>query len=328
MNQDLKSVRNLLPIVVQSLFDDIVDQRVLGASNHISMIGQMIESIALDGKKNSREVNEIINHIHIVTDYFIRTRGAASQAISNALLLMTNQIEKVIDYPLQDAVDEIINNKNSYLAYSNRATEKVIDYASNVVASMTNIFVYDYSSTVDKLLKKIGGMDHQYTIYIPESRVIDGGLPYVKSCQEAQHHIKFFPDAALMYYLKECDVALMGAETFFPNGTGFNTTGSDLVGLACDYYRVPLYFLTPLIKVDVRPINGHKKELVIVNLKNKLTKDWNNPGLAETIDFNAPELLGVIPEHISGFITEKGVIPAAQMFQVSVDYYKELGGAI
>lgn len=328
MNPDLKSVRSLLPNDVQPLFDDIVEQRVLGASNHISMIGQMIESIALAGKKNNSKVKEIIDHIQIVTDYFIRTRGEASQAISNAILLMTNQIEKVLGYDLQAAVDEIITTKNSYLAYSNSATEKVIEYASKVVEPMKNILVYDYSSTVDKLLKKISGNGHQYTIYIPESRVIDGGLPFVKSCQEAQHQIKFFPDAALMYYLKECDVALMGAETFFPDGTGFNTTGSDLVGLVCDYYKVPLYFLTPLIKLDIRAIYGHRKDLVIVDMEKKLTKNWNDKNLAEHINFETPELLGVKPDHIAGFITEKGVIPAGQMFHVSVEYYKELGGAI
>jgi ribose 1,5-bisphosphate isomerase len=328
MKQDIESVRMLLPNDVQPLFDDIVEQRVLGASNHISMIGDMIESIALDGKKNNSKVKEIVDRIQVVTNYFIKTRGEASQAISNAIMLMTIQLERLVDSPLEVAIDEIINSKNTYLAYNRSATEKVIDYASSVVENMRTILVYDYSSTVDKLLKKIGGTDQQYTIYIPESRIIDGGLPYVKTCKEAGHAIKFFPDAALMYYLKDCDAALMGAETFFPDGTGFNTTGSDLVGLACDYYNIPLYFLTPLIKLDIRPIYGYKKELVINDLTTKLTKDWPDKNLAENIDFKSPELLGVKPKYIRGFITEKGIIPAEQMFNVSLEYYKELGGVI
>ncbi|MFZ7946140.1 MULTISPECIES: translation initiation factor eIF-2B [Bacillaceae] len=328
MKLDIESVRMLLPNNVQPLFDDIVEQRVLGASNHISMIGEMIESIALTGKKNHSEVKEIIEKIQEVTNYFIKTRGEASQAISNAIMLMTNHIESLIDVDLEEAVDKIITRKNSYLAYNSNATEKVLECASSVVEDMRNILVYDYSSTVDKLLKKIGGANQTYTIYIPESRIIDGGLPYVKSCKEAGHTIKFFPDAALMYYLKECDVALMGAETFFPNGTGFNTTGSDLVGLACDYYNIPLYFLTPLIKLDIRPIYGYKKELVINDLTKKLTKEWPDHSLAENIDFKSPELLGVEPKFISGFITEKGLIPTEEMFNVSVEYYKELGGVI
>lgn len=327
MIPDAKRVRSLLPPQVQSLFDDIVEQRVLGASNHISMIGDMMEAIALEGKKEKWEMNKILEHIHIVTDFFIKTRGEASQAISNAILLMTKDINQVSDLELEEAVDQIITTKNGYLAYNREATQKVIEYATKKLAPLKNILVYDYSSTVDKLLKNLGGEDGRYTIYIPESRVINGGQPFVKTCQEAHHHIKFFPDAALMYYLKECDAALMGAETFFPDGTGFNTTGSDLVGLACHYYNVPLYFLTPLIKLDIRPIHGYKKDLVIVDVKERLTSYWNDKSLAEGIDFKTPELLGVRPDHIAGYITEKGIIPSGQMFQVSLDYYRELGGS-
>jgi len=328
MIQAAESVRNLLSPDMQSLFDDIVGQKVLGASNHISIIGDMIESIALEGKQNKGNVKEIIEKIQCVSQFFIKTRGEASQAVSNAILLMTYNLESHSDKPIDEAVEEIINQKNGYLKYNKEATVKVIDYANSAVKDLENILVYDYSSTVDKFLKRIGGNEQTYTIYIPESRIIDGGLPYVKVCQEAGHRIKFFPDAAMMYYLKECDVALMGAETFFPDGTGFNTTGSDIVGLVCDYYKIPLYFLTPLIKLDIRPIYGYKKVLVVQELEKKLTKDWPDQKLVENIDFNTPELLGVTPKHISGFITEEGIIPVNQIFNVSMNYYKKLGGAI
>ncbi|KMY49778.1 hypothetical protein [Peribacillus loiseleuriae] len=328
MIQAAESVRKLLPTDVQSLFDDIVEQKVLGASNHISMIGDMIESIALDGKQNKCNVREIIEKIQSVSQFFIKTRGEASQAVSNAILLMINNLEGHSGKSINEAVEKIINQKNGYLEYNKEATLKVIDYSNSAVKDMKNILVYDYSSTVDKLLKRIGENEQTYTIYIPESRIIDGGLPYVKVCQEAGHQIKFFPDAALMYYLKECDVALMGAETFFPDGTGFNTTGSDIVGLVCDYYKIPLYFITPLIKLDIRPIYGYKKVLVVQELEKKLTEDWPDQNLVDNIDFKAPELLGVTPKHITGFITEEGIIPADQMFNVSMNYYKKLGGVI
>ncbi|MEH7009992.1 hypothetical protein V7087_04120 [Neobacillus niacini] len=80
--------------------------------------------------------------------------------------------------------------------------------------------------------------------------------------------------------------------------------------------------------MNTRPIYGYKKELVINDLEKKLTKEWHDKSLAENINFKAPELLGVETKYIRGFITEKGIIPTEQMFQVSLEYYKELGGAI
>lgn len=132
---------------------------------------------------------------------------------------------------------------------------------------MTTIFVYDYSSTVEKFLRGLAEHERKIRIYIAESRIIDGGLPFVKVCQKAGHHIKFIPDASMMYYIKDCDAAFMGAETFYPDGTGFNTTGSDIVGLLCSYYKIPLYFLTPMIKLDIRPVTGGRKNLVFDNMK-------------------------------------------------------------
>ena len=163
------------------------------------------------------------------------------------------------------------------------------------------------------------------TIYIAESRVINGGKPFVKPCIEAGHQIHFIPDASLMYYMKECDGAFMGAESIYPDGTGFNTTGSDIVGLICDYYKKPLYFISPLIKLDVRPVYGKEKTIVINDLKDKL-QDVADPDNHKDIDYYTPELLGVCPEHIKGFITEKGVIPSIQLYDTAMQYIKELRG--
>ena len=46
-----------------------------------------------------------------------------------------------------------------------------------------------------------------------------------------------------------------------------------------------------------------------------------------TIDYTAPELLAVSPGFIKAFITEQGVIPATQMYDISMKYIKELRGA-
>ena len=338
---DLNETRNLLPANEKRLFDDIVEQRVLGASRHIAMIGEMFESIAVNGQVNRKPVRKIIDEIAQVADFFIRTRGEASQAVSNAILLMTRNLDSLTNLEIDQAVESVIQTKNSYTLNSNCAMEKILVYAKEITRHYTKIFVYDYSSTVDKLLKSLKENGKKYTVYIAESRAIDGGYPFVETCQNAGHKIVFIPDAAIMYYLKECEVAFMGAETFYPDGTGFNTIGSDIVGLVCDHYKIPLYFLTPLIKLDIRPIFGFKRTLVINNLKDKLTKNWRNKsGTGETgealvktaenmtneIDFNCPELIGVEPKFITGFVTERGIIPSGQMYELSLDYYKELKG--
>ena len=80
-----EQIRQILPEKVRQAFDDIVEQRVLGASKHIAMIGEMFEAIADRGLQEHKKPADIIEEIKKVADYFIATRGEASQAVSNAI---------------------------------------------------------------------------------------------------------------------------------------------------------------------------------------------------------------------------------------------------
>lgn len=321
-----QTIRELLPEGSRKPFDDIVNQNVLGASRHIEMIGDMFEAIVERGISKNYKTTQVIDEITKVAHYFISTRGEASQAVGNAIYMMIQGIEHYRELEIEVAGKKIIEVKNSYKIQSNQAIAKCVEYGTKLARKMKNIFVYDYSSTVEKLLLSLGSDENKYTIYIAESRIIDGGKPYVKACQEAGHSIRFLPEASMMYDLKQCDGVFMGAETFYPDGTGFNTTGSDIVGLICKHYQIPLYFITPMIKLDTRPVYGGEKNLVYQNLKDKLSKEWDSPCQYEQIDFVTPELVGVEPQFIKAFITEKGVIPSSQMYQVSMEYSRQLKG--
>ena len=50
-----EQIRQILPEKVRQAFDDIVEQRVLGASKHIAMIGEMFEAIADRGLPEQRK---------------------------------------------------------------------------------------------------------------------------------------------------------------------------------------------------------------------------------------------------------------------------------
>lgn len=317
-------VREILPECMLEAFDSIAQQRVLGAGNHIAMVGDMLEAIVNRGVKEGRTTDRVIREIREVADYFIATRGEASQAVSNAILIMTHNLNAYADMEMKEAAGLILEAKNSYARKAAEAAEACVAYGVRLAGPMERIFVYDYSSTVEKLLRGLKDGGKQYEIYIAESRIIDGGVPFVKACLESGHKIKFIPEASMMYYLKDCDGAFMGAETFYPDGTGFNTTGSDIVGLICRHYGIPLYFLTPLIKLDVRPVYGMGRKLVYDDLRDKLTRDWGDDLDREAIDFITPELVGVEPGFIRGFITERGVIPSAQMYGVSMEYSRSL----
>lgn len=328
MISETEIVRQCLPEKAHKDFDDIVNQSILGASKHISMIGQMIEDIANYGLESKEQTVTVIEKIITVCNYFIKTRGEASQAVSNAIYLMTRGIEELKSKGQIDSETAglIIGTKDNYAKDSAEAIEKVVEYAVNLAESYNNIFVYDYSSTVDKFLKSLAVDGKKRTVYISESRIINGGYPFVSTCQETGYDIKFIPDATMMHAIRKCDACFMGAETFYPDGTGFNTTGSDIVGLVCHTFNIPLFFLTPMIKLDIRPTIGKEKSVVYNDVKTKLSEGWNEGIDVAKIDFLTPELIGVPAEYIRGFVTEYGIIPSGQMYGISLEYSKCLKG--
>lgn len=319
-----EKARVALPDAILQDFDGIVDQTILGASTHIQIIGNMIEKIALDSIEKEQSVAVMIERIQEVTNYFMYTRGEASQAISNAIYQMTKGLHKYAkERNTKDIANCIIHVKNRYHEACVAANKKLVSYAIEIGNRMNTILLYDYSSNVEAFIK---GLTGKKTMYIAESRIINGGFPFVKACIEAGHQIHFIPDAGLMYHMEKCDGVFMGAETIYPDGTAFNTTGSDITALLCKYYKIPLYFITPLLKLDMRPVSGKEKVPIINDLKDKLGIIANPENIDADIDYRTPELLGIDPEYIKGFITEQGVIPSSQMYSISINYMKELRG--
>lgn len=314
---EIKNIRTILPLESQKAFDDIDTHRVLGASNHIRMIFEMFVDIVLNAKSNNVDIDKTMETLKEVSDYYIKTRGEASQAISNAILKLTSQWINRKYENIDDLIDAVSSSIDEYNARSKEDTDKIIQYTCELSKDYKTIMIYDYSSTVEKAIL---AMPDDKLIIIPESRVISGGVPYLKSISQTNKKIKFIPDVAIAYYLEDCDAVFMGAETFYADGTGFNTIGSDIVGVLCKEFNVPLYFLTPLIKLDLRPTIGKKKNQVFNDL-NRLYGQLN-----DKLDYNVPELLGVSPKYIEAYICEEGIVPSTSMYSVSMEYAKKLRG--
>ncbi len=121
----------------------------------------------------------------------------------------------------------------------------------------------------------------------------------------------------MLYYLEKCDAALIGAETFNPDGTAFNTIGSDILGILCKSCNVPYYVLTPLLKVDRRSMTGHKKNRALISLEDVYTALLGEE-TAGSADLHCPELIPVNAKYITAYITEKGVIPAYSLYQLFI----------
>lgn len=309
-------VRELLPDQAKVQFDDIVFGRVLGASRHIRMIGDMFAAIGRDRISDGEKLKRCLQ----VGDYFKETRGKSSYAIINAINLMLGPIGKDLDD--QDAGTCILNSVNEYFESSKTDTQRIISCFKNIVERkhIKTVMVYDYSSTVEKC---VAALETPIEVFVPESRAIDGGRPFVEPFVMAGHKVHFIADAAMLTVIRRIDAVLIGAETFYPDGSAFNTVGSDLLAEISSLYGVPYYVLTPFLKVDMRFCQGLFKEVIEADLRQRLAGSWDE-ALKEKVDFRSLELVCIPPRYIEGFITEQGLIPATAMFPAALAYEEKV----
>lgn len=299
----------------------IDNHEILGASQQIEIISNIMlnlvdENFDLNCTKLVEVINSFVNH-------FIESRGNASRAFINSLRELTRNVNNDVDN-YEDLKRLISNNIKEFKLSAKKNLKKILEYSNNELSAYTDIFLYDYSSTVEKAVLYISEEnDRNINIYISESSAIDGGSPFLKLNDKKNLKIHFFPDSAALYFLKKSQCCLMGAETFYPDGTGFNTVGSDIMGHLCKIFDKKLYFLTPMNKLDERRNVGIRKEIVSIDYKDKYK---NNDILDESIFTIIPELIGVNPDNIYAYITEFGVIPTNSMYLISREYMTRLGG--
>lgn len=301
---EISDVRALLSPAAQVKFDDVDQQRVLGASTHIRLIGDMLLDLAENGKP--------MEAVHTLAQHFVRTRGASSQAISNAIAMMM-------------AEDDIRAGVAHYRTSAEKNADTIKEYLRCVLRGKKSLLLFDYSSTVAAAAELGKELGQSFDCYIPESRSLDGGRPYVEPFLHAGHRVHFFPDAALYHFAAKCDLCLIGSETFYPDGTCFNTVGSEVAALCCRELHVPFYIPTPMLKVDMRALYGHVKPPITDNHREKLLEDVSD-AVRSQVDFLCPELVSIPPQWITAYITEEGILPPWAMYTAAVAYQVRLGG--
>lgn len=314
----IEEIREQLPECAISKFDDIVCSRVLGANAHTRLIQEILLDI-VDHK--AYDVETLLECLGKTAQFFKDTRGQNSRAIYNAISIFTKGFSSLKGLSRQEILDIVHKQVDAYDHKARADIQTLISYGVNLCENMKTIMIFDYSSTVDSFVKALPA---GYHIYIPESRALDGGRPFVKGAVEAGHDVHFIPDTTMMAAMKLCDAVFMGAETIYPDGTVFNTIGSDIVAVLCQYLHKPLYVLTPLIKLDMRPLQGYVRlSAMPFDYGTRLASQWDEE-LRSQVDFHGYKLLEISSDKISGYITEKGILPAAGLYVEAKAYEKEL----
>jgi ribose 1,5-bisphosphate isomerase len=310
-----------LPDEAQELVDIMNKGEALGASRNIRQINDIFVRTAKHWEgKNAQTLLETIQG---TANYYIQNRGKNTPAIGNAINKVLFGISDIGESTV-DQITEFLENKcTKYNQQSIENVTMIANLGANLLESSEVILAYDYSSSMMAVLRELGKRGHKKRLIIPESRDLDGGRPIAKESTVVGHEVDFVIDMAASYYMKDVDAVLIGAETIFSNGGCWNTIGSFCMAVLADYYRVPFYVPTELIKIDPNSFKGIEKEIKFDDYSSLL--DYPNSfETPELISVTAPALDFVPPQLTTAFITERGVINPHLLWEQSRSFLDEI----
>lgn len=294
----------------------------LGASRNIRRINNIFILTAKHWQQE--DPNSLIKAILGTAKYYIENRGKNTPAIGNAINLV---LVGLSDIKAKTNADVLAFLESSCLAYNDNSLTNVKTIASlgaNLLSSSSTILAYDYSSSQMAVLNELGKRGQKKHLIIPESRDLDGGRPIVKEATEHGHTVDFVIDMAIAHFMPRVDAVLVGAETIFANGGFWTTIGTLNTAILADYFKVPFYVPTELIKIAPYSYQGIDKTMVFDDYSSLLDypKSFEHP---ELISVTAPAFDFIPPPLISSYITERGFVNPSSLGGKAKEYLMGIG---
>lgn len=270
---------------------DIVDEGVLGASNHVARALPLVARVARARRPTAlEEAMELARFI-------ARTRGAGAPIVANALAWQSDGVEAMEP---AEAVRLLQERAEAWDAAAADRRRVLIEKGVATLATCRSPLIYDYSSTVAALVRARASSGGLERIVIPESRAIDGGRRYLTALADLAIPILFVPDAALEYAVTLSDAVLLGAESVTLDGGISNTIGSTIAARVAQAHEVAVYGAADLFKVG--ELRADELSAPASRTYDFLLKE------GEVASTEAPELEIVPPNLVTAILTEVGPV--------------------
>jgi ribose 1,5-bisphosphate isomerase len=305
-----------LPNITQPIIDEMQSGEVQGASRRIRQINDLFAAIASGWTASPLELIETIIR---TGDYFISTRGRNSPAIGNAIRQTLLNIEELSSSSIDDIKTFIKERRDQNNQKSYHSAEIIAEIGANLFFDFEVIMPFDYSGTSMGILSRIAKRGKTLKLIVPESRSIQGGLPIVKQATKMGHTVQFIVDLAVTSYMNEVQAVLIGAEGFLANGDCWNTLGGSAISIISNYYNVPFYVATDLIKIDPESFKGIMKNIKLRDY----SALFNHPSAFDTPDkvsVIAPDIDKIPSSLITAYITEEGVLSPPNIYYTAMRY--------
>lgn len=201
------------------------------------------------------------------------------------------------------------------VAYFKSSKEKIAAIGAEKIHDGMTVFTHCHASSVTAILIKAWENGKRFTVRNTETRPKWQGRKTATSLANAGIPVIHSVDSAGRIQIKECDLALFGADAVTVEGNVVNKIGTAMFAEFAHLYQIPVYSCTNSWKFDPLTVGGKDEPIEMRDTK----EVWETPPAGVTLINPAFELTPA--DRLSGIITEIGVFkPETLVSQVQKEY--------
>ncbi len=199
-------------------------------------------------------------------------------------------------------IKKILKNGSKNLSEKiNASIGRIAEIGADRIKNGCVVFTHCHSSTVMGILKKAKSSGKKFSVIFTETRPLFQGRLTARDLSRAGIPATMIIDSAARVFMKDCNIVMLGADAVTAKGAVVNKIGSSLVALAAKEENVPVYVAADSSKMDPATL-GNANEPIEERPTNEIYKNIRG------IKIRNPAFDIIPPEHITGIITEAGII--------------------
>jgi translation initiation factor 2B subunit (eIF-2B alpha/beta/delta family) len=289
------------------LRDDIAANRVPGGSAFGRAAAELI-ALTVEALPASEPPSAARDTLGTLCDWLVATKPSMA-SVHNVVQIarVAGQSDELATTKVWAAT--IAETMRTYIQQSEQALRHVADGWPSVVSAGRKVLAHSYSGSMEALFQAAASAGAGFSLLLTESRPYRESRRLAESLSGFEIPIYLYSDAAVAVAAANADVALLGADTVFRDGSFANKTGSLPLALACRRAGIPLYVATELSKMYLGPPEDIEMEL---RPPEELWDGWDLAELGRVTVRNQ-FFERVDSEFVHGYITELGLLRPSDM---------------
>lgn len=212
----------------------IAENTVPGGSAFGRAAAEVILLSVQDGGLDSAALREL-------ADWLVATKPSMTSVRTVATL--------ALDAEASGGSAAVVSAMEGFIRASEAAIESVAVHADRFIRPGSRVLFHSYSGSLLHVLRRAADRVPDLTFLFTESRPYRESRRIVAALADTPVAFEGYSDASVVVAAAQADLAVVGVDALFADGSFANKTGTLPLALACDYVGIPLYAVTEVSKL-------------------------------------------------------------------------------